>query len=464
MNRRLGTGWLGLAALFCGLFAVFAFADSQVRIVRISDVQGSVQIDRATGQGYEKAFINMPVSQGVKLKTAADARAEVEFEDGTVIHLTPGTVVEFTDLALRDSGGKVSTVDLQQGEAYFNFSGKKYDEFTVTFGREKVPLTQPAHFRVNLKDTSASLAVFKGDVQVAGPSGEVAVGKKQTATFDFADNGQYALDKSIEEDPFDTWDKQQTDYHERYLVRNSNNYPYAYGLSDLGYYGSFFNLAGYGSCWQPYFTGFGWDPFMDGAWMYTPGYGYTWVSAYPWGWMPYHYGSWMYAGGGTGWCWLPGNTWMTYYVPRITKPPRGYVPPHPPVVGGGGHVVAIGRGPTSPKLPPKYTPLSTLTVQRGDAGLSIPRGIHNLKGINRDFVDRGQVTLQMSQPRSALGAVPTTPRVTVAPSHPSAPSHVSTGGGGSYGGGRVSTPTSTPASTPAPAPAPSSHPSSTPHK
>jgi len=432
MNRRLGTALLRLVALICGLFAVSALADSQARIVRLSDVQGSVQIDQATGQGYEKAFLNLPIHQGMKLKTSTDARAEVEFEDGSVIHLTPDTVMQFTDLSLRDSGGKVSTVDVQQGQAYFNFSGKKDDEFTVTFGQEKVKLTQPAHFRVNLKDTGASLAVFKGVVQVGGPSGEVEVGKKQTATFDFANNGQSELARNIEKDPSDAWDKQQTEYHERYLAKSSySGSPYAYGLSDLNYYGYFFNLAGYGSCWQPYFTGFGWDPFMDGAWMWYPSFGYTWVSAYPWGWMPYHYGSWMYAGGGSGWCWLPGNTWVTYYVPRVIRPlrfrlPRGYMPPHPPVVGGG-RIVAVGRGPTSSTLLPKNVPLSMLVVKRGDAGLSIPRGVHHLKEINRDFVEHGQVTLRVSEPRSSGGNLAVTPRVTVATPHTPTVGHAGTG-------------------------------------
>src|SRR5919198_2709093 len=103
MNRRFGSTLLALAVLFCCLFAVSAWADSQARIVRLSDVEGNVQIDRATGDGYEKAFLNMPVTEGVSLRTTEDARAEVEFEDGSTIHLVPNTVLHFTTLSLRDS-------------------------------------------------------------------------------------------------------------------------------------------------------------------------------------------------------------------------------------------------------------------------------------------------------------------------------------------------------------------------
>ena len=52
----------------------------------------------------------------------------------------------------------------------------------------------------------------------------------------------------------------------------SNSYsPYAYGSSDLNYYGSFYNIPGYGMMWQPYLVGAGWDPFMNGSWVWYPG-------------------------------------------------------------------------------------------------------------------------------------------------------------------------------------------------
>ena len=50
-------------------------------MVRLSQVQGEVKIDRNLGQGYEKAFLNLPIAQGVKLQTKNDGRAEVEVED-----------------------------------------------------------------------------------------------------------------------------------------------------------------------------------------------------------------------------------------------------------------------------------------------------------------------------------------------------------------------------------------------
>src|ERR1700693_754161 len=255
------------AALVSWLLAVPSFADSQVRIVRLSNVEGNLQIDRNNGQGYEKAFLNLPITQGVKLRAKDEGRAEIEFENGSTLRIIPGTVIEFPELSLRDSGAKVTAVKVQEGTIYLNFNGAKDDEFTLSFGREKIVLTHPVHLRVAMGDTDATLAVFKGDVEVAGPSGTVQVGKKQTATFDLAAQDRYTLTKNLEKDPYDAWDKQQEDYHQRYLSSSYTNYsPYAYGMSDLNYYGNYFNVPGYGMMWQPYFTGVGLGPFMNGSW------------------------------------------------------------------------------------------------------------------------------------------------------------------------------------------------------
>jgi hypothetical protein len=391
------------AALVCCLFSLVAFADSNVRIVRLSDVQGAVQIDRGTGRGFEKAFLNMPITQAVKLKTADDGRAEIEFEDNSVIHVVPNSELQFTDLSLSDSGAKISTFDIARGEAYVNFTGKKDDEFTVTFAHQKTTLTHAAHFRVRMDQDSAELAVFNGDVQVNGPSGEVKLSKKQTASFDLVNNDKYQVAKKVEQDPFDEWDKHQAEYHQRYEASNSYGSPYSYGYSDLNYYGNYMSVPGYGMCWQPYFTGMGWNPYMDGAWMLYPGFGYSWVSAYPWGWTPYHSGSWLFAPA-YGWVWRPGNTWVAWNgVPPVLNAPRNYVPPRPPRIGPA--VVAVGRGPTASSLMAGAGPGSKLVLNRPTAGIGIPRGINNLGRVNRDFETRGQA--RVGVPGGARGAAMT---------------------------------------------------------
>jgi hypothetical protein len=231
--------------------------------------------------------------------------------------------------------------------------------------------------------------VFSGDVEVNGSSGKVDVGKKHSATFDLAGTSPYTLAKNLEPDPYDDWDKQQDKYHQQY---RANSYsPFGYGASDLNYYGSFYNMPGYGMMWQPYLVGAGWDPFMNGAWMWYPGAGYAWVSSYPWGWTPYRYGSWVYLQP-YGWFWQPGSTWTGWNTGlRIVNAPQRFNPPRPPAAPG--QTLVVSRG----------MPVGTFGAVQGrseirlnSAGLGVARGsVSNL----------GRISQQVGRPSPGLGTV-----------------------------------------------------------
>jgi len=384
MSTRKLSIVLALTVMACWM-AVPGFADSQARIVRLSQVDGQVQIDRNTGQGYEKAFLNLPIAQGAKVRTGADGRAEIEFEDGSTLRVTPDTAVEFSELARRDTGAGVSSLNLQSGTAYLNFKADKSgQEFLLAFGNEKLALTKAAHLRVEIKDSKATVAVFKGNIEVEGASGKVEVEKKHSATFDLAGTSPYILANNLEPNSYDEWDKQQDKYHEQYSVSASNSFsPYGYGVSDLNYYGSFYNMAGYGMLWQPYLVGAGWDPFMAGAWMWYPGAGYSWISSYPWGWTPYRYGSWLYLPT-YGWFWQPGGWSGWNNVPRITNPPRQFSSPKPPATPG--QVLVVNRSAQSPSSAEMVQ--NRIRFNSASAGLGVPRGsVRDLGKISRQKLE-----------------------------------------------------------------------------
>src|SRR5438270_13901764 len=96
-----------IAVLFAVVASLPALADSHVRIVRLSYIEGGVQISHGDGGAYEKAIVNLPITEGSKLKTSDDGRAEVEFEDGSTLRIVPDSVIEFPQLSLKDSGAKV---------------------------------------------------------------------------------------------------------------------------------------------------------------------------------------------------------------------------------------------------------------------------------------------------------------------------------------------------------------------
>ncbi|MBZ5646539.1 MAG: FecR family protein [Acidobacteriia bacterium] len=355
--RKVGYALL-LSALVCA--GLPAWADSLARIVRLSYVDGDVQIDRGTGRGFERAVLNLPVVQGAQLATRDSASAEVEFEDGSTLRLIPNTSVAFHELGLRSSGERVSGIDLIDGTVYLEATRKK-DDFTITTGSQTIALTHPARFRISRSGSEVRLAVFKGDVDARTESGSVRVKKDETFALNLEDPSQYQLAKGVDEESYDAWNRERDQYRETYASTHHEGYnsQYNYGYSDLNYFGSFAQYSSYGLLWRPYNVGPSWDPFGDGAWMYYPGHGYMWVSAYPWGWMPYRYGSWIYVPG-YGWAWRPARTWNTWYaVPVIYRAPVGYVAPQPPMVkttpGVVPGTVVVGKGPIDTVRSERFT-------------------------------------------------------------------------------------------------------------
>jgi hypothetical protein len=307
---------------------------SQARIVRLSYVEGSVQL--TTDGGVENATMNVPLTEGDRLSTDSNGWAEVQLEDGSTIRLAPSTQMTFAELGRASSGSTLTTVDLDTGEAELNVSRQHDNQFAVTVGARTILLDHSSRFRVtSTNQDPLEIVVFKGEVELKDPdSGEkVAVKKGETFTLDAMDAEHYALDKEAEVDELDNWSQQRDEALKRYAateVATDVQSPYQYGLSDLNYYGSYYDVPGYGWLWQPAGAGLGWDPFMNGYWTLTP-YGYCWVSAYPWGWMPYRYGQWVFVNG-RGWMWQPGGWHGWWRRPRVVNTPPGFHPPAPPPV------------------------------------------------------------------------------------------------------------------------------------
>ena len=354
-----------------------ALANSKVRIVRLSEVKGAVQLDRNIGQGFEDAIANLPIIEQARLQTGAGV-AEVEFEDNSSLRIGPNSLVEFPQLELLPSGAKASTVEILNGMAYVSLANTKGNEFTLIFGQQKLHLQPSSHVRLQLDSAEARLAVLEGTAQVEGPLGITEVGKKKTFTFNLANPSPPVVAKNVTPDPFDSWDHDAVDYHKRYASHAAfANSSYSYGVSDMNYYGSFISSGGCGSMWRPYFVSASWDPYANGVWALYPNAGYSWVSPYPWGWTPFHSGSWGFCPG-TGWGWQPGGSWngLSNTPGSLTNAPGSIATkgqpvrlPRPPVLGQS--LVLVNAKPLNPST---LGSAETFVFRNDSAGLGIPRG------------------------------------------------------------------------------------------
>jgi hypothetical protein len=352
---------------------------SQARIVRLSYIEGSVQL--ATDRGVENATTNVPITEGNRLSTSSNGWAEVQLEDGSTVRLAPSTQLTFTELGRASSGSTLTTVDLDQGEAEFNISRQHDDQFAVTARNKTVLVQHSGRFRVtSLVQNPLEIVVFKGEVSIKDPDSgqQVAVKKGETFTLDPQDVSHYALNKETQNDELDRWSEQRDVALSAYASNGGGNYgqsPYQYGLSDLGYYGSYSYVPGYGYLWQPYGAGLGWDPFMNGYWTYSP-FGYCWVSAYPWGWLPYRYGNWIFVNG-NGWMWQPGGWGGWWRQPRLVNAPPGFHPPAPPPHGSIGVATKNGGPGRVPHInsQPGMRPLRVFSNE--DVQTTAPNGSTN---------------------------------------------------------------------------------------
>ena len=368
------------ASLACMLIALLAVvtlaqADSHVRIVRLSSVEGTVQMDRATGEGLERAILNTPILEGTRIVTGSDGLAEVEFENQSALRLTNDSEVKFTELLMNDAGDKTNQIDVVKGLVYLDTASKGNDTYILHAGDTAVVAHRDTVLRLNASAEQFQVAVFKGDAQYQRLDQLVTVHKKETLTADLKDGSNYSVAGNVEPDRYDAWNKEREAYSKTYAESEGYGGPNrGYGLQDLNYYGDFFYASGYGYVWQPYgFAGsmLSWDPYSNGAWMFYPGAGYLWASSYPWGWLPFHYGSWAYLKN-TGWVWAPGRYSGQWYansftaVPTIAKAPANWKAPSAPAANAQNKTaptVIVGKGSTKPltipggRIPPNFASL-----------------------------------------------------------------------------------------------------------
>jgi hypothetical protein len=311
------------------------------RAVRLSNVDGQVQLSQGGQMLADHAIVNTPLFEGTQMTTGMDGRAEVQFEDGSTVRIPPTSSLTLS--VLRPGGD--TEVMLSSGMGYFELQGATQGSpMRVRFGPGVVTATGFTIIRIKLDEGPANMAVFSGNAHLEDSGLVVDLHGGESIAINGGNPSDSSVAESIEPDSWDAWNADrdqaltasetvQTDADKN--LPQSNN-P-AWG--DLNANGTWYDRGDQGYIWSPYQASDpGWDPYGTGNWVWTPGYGYVWVSGEPWGYMPYQCGAWNYFDA-FGWGWAPGScqTWWAgggggwYYT--VATPPRWYkhpVRPGPP--------------------------------------------------------------------------------------------------------------------------------------
>jgi hypothetical protein len=374
-GRRWGAWVLGMAVLVVGsqalapvLRADDAGPGQAARAVRLSSVDGQVQLSKDSQTIADAAVANTPLFEGTRVATGDDGRAEIQFEDGSVARLSPNSSLTLTVLRGAGSNGEAQ-ISLEGGLGYFELQGGSLSgTIKVCFGDSVATASGFTVMRVNLDTPPGELAVFSGNAHLErGSAVAVDMHGGESLALSATDVSRYTLNETIEPDSWDSWnsDRDQLLTSQAAAATGATkNYSQSSNpaWNDLDANGNWYNVPGQGNIWSPYdASNVGWDPYGNGNWGYSPGFGYTWISGYPWGYLPYQCGMWNWYDS-FGWGWAPGmggcNPWWFggggYYGPNIGAGYGGYRPPlrprpprHP---FGGPHMglIAVNRHTVAP--------------------------------------------------------------------------------------------------------------------
>lgn len=404
-TKGRGTGALCGAVLMFGLCSMLSFRGgaaqeivgaaevsqepTPTRAARLTFLQGAVTVEAPETPGTQPAQVNLPLVAGVHILTGDDGQAEVEFEDGSVVRLTPNTTLALDRLSIDSAGVFTTAASLLRGLAYAELRAAREYHYTLTAGGDLLTPLENATVRVDFDQPPAKFAVIDGAVEISRQAGgstrQVRAG--ETLRAGEQTPGEYSVSQGVADDSWDRWNSdrdaaESAESSGATGVRDGYAGSQGYGWADLDANGTWYNVPGQGQVWQPQVAveDAGFDPYGFGAWMWYPTSGYVWASGYSWGWTPYRCGSWNYFNA-FGWGWTPAagcgglgwRFWGTGRQVNVGYGPSGYRVP----------VVPRPRpGPIHPIVPTRLDPGRLTVALSGQTGWGalVQRGPREIGG------------------------------------------------------------------------------------
>jgi hypothetical protein len=268
-------------------------------VARMSVVQGSTVIQRGDGHTQSDAVVNAPLLPGDYVSTGNSSRAELQYDGDTAVRLGGNVQARVTNNDPNNRSLQLADGTIEVGLV------KGSQAFQVDTPSVSVRAREAGDYRISIdRDGSTWVTARRGQAQVATEhrTYDLSPGRTLVARGSASDPSiSYASEVGF--DAFDDFNAKRD--QEMIAADNAspNLSPTIAGYDDLGQYGNWEDVSGYGDAWVPQQSA-DWAPYRDGSWVWEGGYGWTWVGDEPWGWAPYHYGRWFWANG-YGWAWLP---------------------------------------------------------------------------------------------------------------------------------------------------------------
>lgn len=276
--------------------------------IKLSLVEGDVQVRPEGTEEWFPASINTPVLEGDKIWVPDGGRLEIQIRDGSIVRLNEST--SFDILRIEDESLQYY---LDSGSTYVNFSGKKR-YLQIDAAGASIRVYERSKFRIDVsEDGRIDVSTYSGNVYVETARGRSSV---RAGNMLVVRDQEYAELSPL--GPSDEWERWNRERDRRFTKKRYNYrylpdelIPYSYDLDENG---RWVYVREYGYVWTPtVMVSVGWAPYRHGRWVWIGG-DYVWISYEPWGWVPYHYGRWAFVAS-IGWCWVPPARGAVYWGP-----------------------------------------------------------------------------------------------------------------------------------------------------
>ena len=147
--------------------------EGPVRLARFSFVEGSVTWRPDDASEWSTATINLPLRQGAQITVTAGGRAEVQFNDGSLLRLGSNAVATLQTL-YSDADGEFTEIKLTDGLATLRL---KHDHSVFQIDTPLVSINSvgPARLRVSARSDGVDVGVKVGAATVQGERGKASL-------------------------------------------------------------------------------------------------------------------------------------------------------------------------------------------------------------------------------------------------------------------------------------------------
>ncbi len=288
------------------LAAGTAFADD-LGLVRLSLIEGDVQVLIKDTSDWTAGAVNLPLTEGDRMWVPDNSRAELQIQGGVYVRSDMDTALDVLTITADSAQFYVD-----RGHIYINNRRGGIKTVQVDTPMSSVRSYDNSIMMIDVtEDGVTEISVLKGYVYAESRAGATRVSAGNTLTIRGETNADVAPLGAP--DDWERWnterDRTVTAWGEssRYLPDELHEYS-----SDFDENGQWQYTPDYGYVWTPTAVPAGWAPYTAGNWIWIRG-SFVWIDYDPWGWAPCHYGRWVFSS--YGWSWVPPSAGAVYWGP-----------------------------------------------------------------------------------------------------------------------------------------------------